>query len=184
MSFQHIIQMSLNRSTANRWITTFSNTSITYDKINLRERLRQRNILLIKIPNFSSISTVQKRIKQLLHQIEFYNPVISVFILSDRILFQSVQLRQIFKTLLPTNPIEMRNVTIHEKQEPIVLTCKRCQNVWEYHGNNPYVAKCSFCKTTVSVLKQKQNHQVPQPGQSTNQAQVAETTTPVERSSK
>jgi hypothetical protein len=71
----------------------------------------------------------------------------------------------------------MRNITVHEKEEPIVLTCKRCHNVWEYHGNNPYVAKCSFCKTTVSVLKQKQKqkqkHKVPQPGQDTNQAQVA-----------
>ena len=48
----------------------------------------------------------------------------------------------------------MHNITIQQK-EPIVLTCKRCQNVWEYHGSNPYVATCSYCKTTVSVRKQK-----------------------------
>jgi hypothetical protein len=54
-------------------------------------------------------------------------------------------------------PMQVRNVTIHEKpkQEPIVLTCKRCQNVWTYQGNNPYVAKCSFCKTSVSVKKHR-----------------------------
>ena len=62
----------------------------------------------------------------------------------------------LFKFTTHERHIEMRNVTIHEKQEPIVLTCKRCQNVWEYHGNNPYVAKCSFCKTTVPVLRHKQ----------------------------
>jgi hypothetical protein len=69
---------------------------------------------------------------------------------------QNVPMMITHLSILPTNVIQMRNVTIHEKQQPIVLTCKRCQNVWEYHGNNPYVAKCSFCKTTVSVLKHKQ----------------------------
>jgi N-acetylneuraminic acid mutarotase len=42
-----------------------------------------------------------------------------------------------------------------QEKEPIVLTCQRCQNTWEYHGNNPYVATCSFCKTTVSERKHK-----------------------------
>jgi hypothetical protein len=50
-----------------------------------------------------------------------------------------------------------------------MLTCKRCQNTWVYHGRNPYVATCTFCKTSISVKK----HKVPQPGQDTTQAQVA-----------
>lgn len=156
MSFQHIIQTSLNRGTANSWITTVLNISLTYCEINLTERLRHRNVLLIKIPYLSSISTTHKRIEYFLHQIELDNPFIGLFIVSNRVLSQSVQLRITLLSLLPTNEKQMRNVTIHERQEPIVLTCKRCQNVWEYHGNNPYVAKCSFCKTTVSVLKHKQ----------------------------
>jgi hypothetical protein len=67
------------------------------------------------------------------------------------------------------NPMGMRNVTVHEKQEPIVLTCKRCQNVWEYRGNNPYVAKCSFCKTSISVKKNR----VLQSGSDTTRDQTA-----------
>ena len=35
------------------------------------------------------------------------------------------------------------------------LQCQRCNNVWSYKGNNPYFATCSYCRTTVSIKKNK-----------------------------
>jgi hypothetical protein len=64
------------------------------------------------------------------------------------------------------------------QHKPITVTCKRCQNVWDYHGNNPYVVTCSFCKTTISLRKYRQVPQS-QSGQDTIQAQTAGAGTPL-----
>jgi hypothetical protein len=40
-------------------------------------------------------------------------------------------------------------------RSPVWLFCKRCKRDWVYRGKNPYVATCSFCKTTVSVKNSK-----------------------------
>jgi hypothetical protein len=58
------------------------------------------------------------------------------------------------------------------QQKPITVTCKRCQNVWEYHGNNPYVVTCSFCKTTISLRKFRE---IPQSGIDSTRGQIAGT---------
>jgi len=34
-----------------------------------------------------------------------------------------------------------------------VLTCKRCNNIWNYKGTNQYCANCSRCKSTVFIKK-------------------------------
>lgn len=64
----------------------------------------------------------------------------------------------------------MSNVVIHKK-EPIILICKRCGNQWPYRGNNPYVATCSYCKTTISLRK----HRILQPGFDCTRDQVERT---------
>jgi hypothetical protein len=69
-------------------------------------------------------------------------------------------------SLIHTDYSQMPGIIIQE--EPIMLTCKRCKNTWVYHGKNPYVATCSFCKTSISVKKSK----VPQSGQDITQAQT------------
>ncbi len=33
------------------------------------------------------------------------------------------------------------------------LECKRCKNIWNYRGSNPYCASCSYCKSTVFLKK-------------------------------
>jgi ribosomal protein L37E len=59
------------------------------------------------------------------------------------------------------------------------LQCQRCGRQWIYHGRNPYFALCTFCKTTVSIRKNKieslQSAQVDRPVQTTT---VATTTIP------
>jgi DNA-directed RNA polymerase subunit RPC12/RpoP len=35
------------------------------------------------------------------------------------------------------------------------LRCQRCKKIWDYHGNNPYVASCPHCCTRVSIKKNK-----------------------------
>ena len=35
------------------------------------------------------------------------------------------------------------------------LQCQRCNNIWSYKGNNPYFATCSYCRSTVSIKKNK-----------------------------
>jgi len=57
-------------------------------------------------------------------------------------------------------------------QKPVTVTCKRCDYVWEYNGNNPYVATCSHCKTTIS-LKKFRIETTPQSGQDANLVQTA-----------
>ena len=49
-----------------------------------------------------------------------------------------------------------------QQRDPITLTCKRCGNEWQYKGHNPYVATCTFCKTTISVLKHRKASQAGQ----------------------
>lgn len=36
----------------------------------------------------------------------------------------------------------------------MIVTCQRCDNVWEYKGNSTYYASCPNCKTSVNLLKQ------------------------------
>jgi len=35
----------------------------------------------------------------------------------------------------------------------ICLKCKRCNNIWQYKGTNPYCTNCSKCKSTVFIKK-------------------------------
>jgi hypothetical protein len=35
----------------------------------------------------------------------------------------------------------------------MILTCKKCKNVWDYKGANSYCACCSRCKSTVFIKK-------------------------------
>ena len=44
---------------------------------------------------------------------------------------------------------------INENQQKIKLRCQRCFNEWEYQGSNPFYAICSFCRTTVSIKKNR-----------------------------
>ncbi len=59
------------------------------------------------------------------------------------------------------------------------LKCQRCGRQWVHHGHNPYFALCTFCKTTVSIRKNRieslQSAQVGSPVQTTT---VATTTIP------
>ena len=34
-------------------------------------------------------------------------------------------------------------------------TMSRCPNQWFYNGNNPFYGVCSFCRTTVSIKKNR-----------------------------
>jgi Zn finger protein HypA/HybF involved in hydrogenase expression len=45
--------------------------------------------------------------------------------------------------------------TVCFQNEPTSLHCKRCSKVWKYKGNNPYVASCPYCKTTVTIRRHK-----------------------------
>jgi ribosomal protein L37E len=40
------------------------------------------------------------------------------------------------------------------QQQTVSLVCQRCGHSWQYKGHNPYVAICSYCKTTVQIRKQ------------------------------
>jgi ribosomal protein L37E len=57
------------------------------------------------------------------------------------------------------------------------LRCQRCGRQWVYHGRNPYFALCTFCKTTVSIRKNKieslQSAQVETQDQTTTVATIA-----------
>ena len=35
------------------------------------------------------------------------------------------------------------------------LKCQKCGNLWFYKGNNPFYAVCSYCRTTVSIRKNR-----------------------------
>ena len=43
----------------------------------------------------------------------------------------------------------------NSQQNEIKLKCKRCQKIWKYTGSNPYYATCTFCKTSVNVIKNR-----------------------------
>ena len=35
----------------------------------------------------------------------------------------------------------------------LLLKCKRCENIWDYRGKNPFCTNCSHCKSTVFIKK-------------------------------
>lgn len=37
----------------------------------------------------------------------------------------------------------------------VKLKCQRCGKIWNYTGKNPYVASCTYCRTSVSINKNK-----------------------------
>ena len=37
----------------------------------------------------------------------------------------------------------------------IELKCQKCGKLWFYKGNNPFYAICSYCRTTVSIRKNR-----------------------------
>jgi len=37
----------------------------------------------------------------------------------------------------------------------IPMRCLRDGNTWVYHGKNPYVAACTFCKSSLSIRKNR-----------------------------
>jgi hypothetical protein len=39
--------------------------------------------------------------------------------------------------------------------EPVLLHHKKCRNTWLYTGNNPFVACCSFCKSSIRIKKNR-----------------------------
>jgi len=48
------------------------------------------------------------------------------------------------------NPLE---TVVINKKEGKELSCHRCGNIWTYKGSNPYVANCSYCKTTIRIIR-------------------------------
>ena len=36
-----------------------------------------------------------------------------------------------------------------------LLACRNCFNIWKYFGKNPYYATCTFCKSSVNIIKNK-----------------------------
>ena len=49
----------------------------------------------------------------------------------------------------------MHSHTYRQTNNGTKLQCQRCGRQWIYHGQNPYFALCTFCKTTVSIKKNK-----------------------------
>lgn len=40
----------------------------------------------------------------------------------------------------------------------MMLACKRCGHVWDYHGKNDYRASCPHCLTTVRIVAGKRQY--------------------------
>ena len=46
-------------------------------------------------------------------------------------------------------------LTMQERKKGVKLKCQRCGYVWIYAGENPIIAPCSRCKTSVSIKKNR-----------------------------
>src|ERR1700693_3344372 len=52
------------------------------------------------------------------------------------------------------------SVKIVEEKFVTPLTCSRCEYAWNYSGKNTYVATCPYCRTKLSISKNRR--EVPQ----------------------
>lgn len=43
--------------------------------------------------------------------------------------------------------------TLGELSIKMILKCKKCENVWDYKGQNKYYATCTRCLNKVRVVK-------------------------------
>jgi hypothetical protein len=53
---------------------------------------------------------------------------------------------------IPTNNMSVRIV---EEKLVTPMTCSRCKHDWNYSGKNTYVATCPFCRTKLSISKNR-----------------------------
>lgn len=44
---------------------------------------------------------------------------------------------------------------LSQVSEGIPLRCQRCKHEWHYKGKNAWNAPCSFCRTIVSIRKNR-----------------------------
>jgi hypothetical protein len=68
------------------------------------------------------------------------------------------------------------SVRIVEEKFVTPLTCSRCEYAWNYSGKNTYVATCPYCRTKLSISKNRR--EVPQTGISPQSPQPVETEVP------
>ena len=47
------------------------------------------------------------------------------------------------------------SVRIVEEKLVTPMTCSRCKYAWNYSGKNTYVATCPFCRTKLSISKNR-----------------------------
>jgi hypothetical protein len=47
------------------------------------------------------------------------------------------------------------SVRITEERFVTPMVCGRCEHTWNYSGKNPYVATCPYCRTKLSISKNR-----------------------------
>jgi hypothetical protein len=62
------------------------------------------------------------------------------------------------------------SVRIVEEKLVTPLTCSRCKYAWNYSGKNTYVATCPFCRTKLSISKNRR--EILQTGESCQSPQL------------